>query len=132
MKTHHKSKKEQRKFGMLICFIFLISAFYPLKNGSPPVYSLIGISIIPLFLAVVMPEGLNPFFQLWMKFAYLLGWINTRIILTVVYFSLFCSTGLILKLIGKRPIDTRFNKDSSTYWCQWQGDIPKNSMKNQF
>lgn len=43
-----------------------------------------------------------------MKFAHILGWVNTRIILTLVYFLVFTPVALIFKLIGKDPMNRRF------------------------
>jgi hypothetical protein len=51
-----------------------------------------------------------------MKFARAVGWFNTRLLLTIVYFVLFVFPAIIFKLIRKDMLDRRWNSASSTYW----------------
>lgn len=53
----------------------------------------------------------------WMKFAHALGWVNTRIILTIVYLLVFTPMALIFKVIGKDPMERKFEKVDS-YWVK--------------
>lgn len=50
-----------------------------------------------------------------MKFAHLLGWLNTRIILTLVYLLIFTPAALLFRLLGKDPMNRRFDPVDS-YW----------------
>lgn len=52
-----------------------------------------------------------------MKFAHALGWVNTRIILTVVYLLIFTPVALIFKVIGKDPMERKFEEVNS-YWVK--------------
>lgn len=60
---------------------------------------------------------LKAIYNAWMKFAHALGWINTRIILTLVYLLIFTPIALIFRLIGKDPMDRRFESVDS-YWIK--------------
>lgn len=60
---------------------------------------------------------LKAFYKSWMKFAHALGWVNTRIILTVVYLLIFTPVVLIFRLIGKDPMERKFKKVNS-YWIK--------------
>ena len=52
-----------------------------------------------------------------MKFAAILGHINTRILLTVFYIVGLTPTGFIMKMLGKDPMRRRFkDKSVSSYW----------------
>ncbi len=51
----------------------------------------------------------------WMAFAAALGWVNTRVLLTVVYFTLFALGAIILRLIGKDPL-RRKPREVASYW----------------
>lgn len=53
---------------------------------------------------------------LWMKFAHALGWLNTRILLTIVYVLLFIIPALVLKIIRKDLLSKNFNPSAQTYW----------------
>ncbi len=50
----------------------------------------------------------------WMKFAYALGWVNTRILLTLFYILLGIPA-VILKLMRKDLLDRSFSS-APTYW----------------
>lgn len=58
---------------------------------------------------------LGPFYRVWMGLAQVLGWINTRIVLGLVYFALITPTALVLRLLGKDPLNRCYDKAAKTY-----------------
>ncbi|HEV8537861.1 MAG TPA: SxtJ family membrane protein [Bacteroidota bacterium] len=52
----------------------------------------------------------------WMKFAYAVGWFNTRVLLSLVYFTLIAVPALVLKLMRRDLLDRKWEKSASTYW----------------
>jgi hypothetical protein len=52
-----------------------------------------------------------------MRFAHALGWVNTRIILTLVYLLTFTPLAIIFRLMGKDPMERRFEAVES-YWIK--------------
>jgi hypothetical protein len=44
-----------------------------------------------------------------------LGWINTRVILGVVFYGLFTPVGLLMRLRGKDPMRRNWEPDTDTY-----------------
>jgi hypothetical protein len=50
-----------------------------------------------------------------MIFALALNWINTRIILGLVFFTMFLTISIILKLVRKDPMKRSFDKNISSY-----------------
>lgn len=63
-------------------------------------------------------------YKIWMKFAHALGWVNTRIILTLVYFLIFTPLALFFKLIGKDPMGRQIEAVDS-YWIKREAKIFK-------
>ncbi|HUL44651.1 MAG TPA: SxtJ family membrane protein [Bacteroidota bacterium] len=51
----------------------------------------------------------------WMAFAHALGWLNTRVILTLFYFLVLAIPALIVMLMSKDILRRRMQKDG-TYW----------------
>ncbi len=51
----------------------------------------------------------------WMKFASALGWVNTRLILTLVYLILIGVMAVIIRLLGKDLLGKR-RRMVSSYW----------------
>lgn len=60
---------------------------------------------------------LKKLFNIWMMFAHALGWVNTRIILSLVYFVIITPLSLAFKLLGNDPMNRRFEPVES-YWLE--------------
>jgi len=71
-------------------------------------------------IALVMSLALQPiwlrFFRLWMKFAEVLSWVMTRVILSLCFYLVVTPIGLAMRLFGKRPLDLRFKDGKPSYW----------------
>ncbi len=67
-----------------------------------------------------MFDSIKSFFKLiyryWMKFAHVLGWVNTRVILSVFYLVILTPVGLLLKVFKKDLLEEKINPAESTYW----------------
>jgi hypothetical protein len=66
----------------------------------------------------------------WDKIGYVLGIINTFVLLTLFYFVILTPLGLVMRLFGKDMLKLKRNKHD-TYW---ENTLPKTSsgMENQF
>lgn len=52
----------------------------------------------------------------WMKFAYALGWVNTRILLTLFFFLIITPVAVAMRLLGKDILSQRLDPGAETYW----------------
>ena len=119
-----------RSFGIVFFIVFLIISLYPLLHGENiRVWSLI-ISIIFLILGLFNSKLLNPLNILWFKFGILIGSFMAPIVMGAVFFLVVTPTGLIMKMLGKKLLDNKFDKSKKSYWINC--DKKNNSMKNQF
>jgi hypothetical protein len=102
-------KKTLRNFGLLMggMFALLFGLVFPWISGKPnplwPFYLLGGF----WFLALLIPNFLAPVHWFWMKLGHYLGWINSRIILGILFFFLFTPLAWLLTGLGKNPIGLR-------------------------
>ena len=129
MKKNNIKISTNRSFGIVFFTFFLIIAIYPLlKDQNIRVWSLI-ISILFLILGVLNSSLLSPLNKLWFKFGLLLGSIISPIVMGIIFFLVVTPIGLILKLVGKDPLNLKKNK-LKTYWIVKAE--PKSKMKNQF
>jgi len=105
-----------KKFAILMGVAFLIlTGILFLKHKDS--YFILGIvSAIFFAFAFIRPELLKPLYVAWMKFAFVLGWINTRIILIIVFYLVITPVGLLLKLFGKDILDIKIDKTKESYW----------------
>ncbi len=103
------SKKELREFGFLLGFIFpiLIGWFLPALKGNSFRIWTIWISIPSIIIAFLRPFLLSFPYRAWMKLGHILGWINSRIILGLVFLIVLQPIALIMKIFGHDPLKTK-------------------------
>jgi hypothetical protein len=53
-----------------------------------------------------------------MRFAYLLAWINTRLILCAIFYLVFTPIGLVMRLLKIDPLDRKIDKNKNSYWIK--------------
>ena len=115
--TKELSNKELRNFGLMMAgFISLLfGLFFPWLFERPiPNWPWI-VAAIFVTPALVYPKILKSVYHGWMKFGGVLGWVNTRIILAIVFYFVFAPYSIALKLLGKDPMSRKLNKNSKTY-----------------
>ena len=100
------SKKTLRQFGFLICFTFpvLIGWFLPLLGGHPFRVWTLFISMPAGILGILRPGLLLYPYRAWMKLGHILGWVNSRIILGLVFFIVLQPIALIMRIFGHDPL----------------------------
>ena len=55
-------------------------------------------------------------FRVWMKFAEVLSWVMTRVLLSIFFFLVLTPTGLVMRLFGRAPLDLAWKDGRPTYW----------------
>lgn len=117
---HDMTPDELRQFGLITgaIIILFIGAFLPWwwdKNlwAWQTVTLPLGGSLIAW--ALLHPASMIYFYKPWMKLAEGLGFINTRIILFIVFFLLFFPVGLCLRLFGKDPMQRQLDPEINSY-----------------
>lgn len=120
-----------RSFGLLVGAVFGLIALYPLFKGENLRAWATVISIALIAPAIFFPPLLELPFRFWAVLGHILGWLNTRIILTVLYFAAIVPVSLVLKIFGREPLKLHFDPDLVSY-----REMPEknsdSSLKNQF
>ena len=102
-------KKTLREFGFLIgiAFPFLIGWALPFIGGHSFRIWTLWLGIISLILAVSKPILLLYPYIAWMKLGHILGWLNSRIILGLVFLIVLQPIALIMRIFGHDPLKTK-------------------------
>jgi len=82
-------------------------------------------------MALVWPRSLRQVYRLWMTVGEMLGWLNTRIILGILFYGMFTPLGLIMRMRNKDPMRRTFVPDVDTYRIVRQ-PRPASHMTHQF
>ena len=69
-----------------------------------------------LAAALILPNSLTLLRLGWMKLAAVLGFVNQRILLTLLFAVLITPTAALLRLLGKQPIRLGTDGKASSYW----------------
>ena len=100
------SKKQLRKFSILIGsgFPVLIGWLLPSLIGHEFRIWTLFIGIPSLILGLISPRLLYYPYKGWMKLGYILGWINSRIILGMIFIAIVQPIAIIMKLFNYDPL----------------------------
>ena len=127
------TNKELREFGLLFgaIFVVLFGFFVPwIFDADFPVWPWYVLAVTG-GLAVVYPPSLKPFYHLWMKFGFVMGWLNTRIILGIVFYLVFMPFGLVIRLFGKDLLMQKIDTKAKSYRVI-QNEEQKSSLENPY
>lgn len=126
-------KRELRQFGFTIGVIVavLFGGILPwLFDRAFPLWPWIVAGGL-LAWALLLPKTLSPLYRAWMAIGHVLGWINTRIILGLIFYAMILPIGLIMRMFGRDPMRRRFDKSASSYRIQ-SINQPKEHLERPF
>lgn len=125
IKNIESGRRELRKFGITVGIVLgLLGGLFFWRGRDYYFYFLI-LSEALLLLGLVVPILLKPIHKVWMTLALLLGWLMTRVILSVLFYLVVTLIGLLLRLLGKDVLELKFKRNGDSYW------IPKKEMKSE-
>lgn len=131
--THaQREQKELRTFGLLVGGIFTVIGLWPVVfgDGAPRIWAVsVGLGLV--VLALIVPRSLKRVHRIWMTIGHVLGWINTRILLGVVFYGLLTPMGLLMRVFGWDPLHLSFEPRKSTYRVL-RSPRPASHMTRQF
>ena len=110
--------KGLRKFGITTgaIIVVLFAVFFPwvFDAATMPIWPWVvaGLLWVP---ALFVPNSLQPVYTTWMRIGHAIGWVNTRIILGLLFYLLVLPMGLIMRMFGKDPMARKYDKSVSSY-----------------
>ena len=122
--------RDLRKFGLAVGGVFSgIATWILIKNSGDSwagfVFAMLGAPLV--LFGAAMPRALAVPHRVWMVFARILGWINTRLILGVVFYTAFLFGRLFLLIRRNDPMQRRPDPSRSTYWEDIKEPAPEAS-----
>jgi len=133
IKNIKSGKRELRQFGITIAVVLGLLGSWFLWRERDGGYLLLISAILFLALGLLIPNLLKPLQKLWMTLAVLLGWLMTRVILTILFYLVVTPIGLLAKICGKDFLNRKFNKTAQSYWIPRKATTSdKKNYENQF
>jgi hypothetical protein len=108
-------KRTLRKFGVTMGIALMVTSglFFFREKHTGTLFSLLASGIF-FITGLVSPVLLKPVYIIWMRFAFILGWINTRIILVILFYLVFTPFGLFMRLFRIDLLERK--KKEGSYW----------------
>ena len=61
-----------------------------------------------------------------------MSYIMTRVLLTLVFILAVLPTGLIMRLLGKKPLKLDFDRETKSYWVDVDAEGPCSRPEKQY
>lgn len=124
--------KTLRSFGLLVGGVWGVIGLWPLVfRHEPPRLWALGLMAVLAGLGLVLPRALRHPYRWWMALGHVLGWINTRILLGLVFYLLITPMGFVMRLFGHDPMRRRFDAGATSYRIGREAR-PGTHMRQQF
>jgi hypothetical protein len=129
---HEVTPKQLRSFGLLVGGIFALIGLWPLiwRGEDLRLWAMIATAILVL-PAVVYPMSLKLIYRGWMAIGDVLGRINTRIILSIIFYGVFTPVAMVMRLRGKDPMRRGWDPNLESY-REVREPRPGTHMQRQF
>jgi hypothetical protein len=110
------SDSQARKTALVVAAVLCAIALWNLYQGRMTVVAILGVfAAVLTLIGLVVPVAARAFHHFWMGLAAVLGYVNSRIILSLLYYGVFTPVGLVRRLLGRDPMKRRGPAQSS-YW----------------
>ncbi|MBZ9613385.1 SxtJ family membrane protein [Rheinheimera maricola] len=132
MQVNRNDTAALRRFGwqMAIAWPLLFGLVLPwLFSAAWPLWPWI-VAAAFASLALLLPGGLYWPARGWFVFAHVMGWLNTRLILALLFFVVITPLGWLLRLLGKLDYHAQPQANDS-YWLK-SSNIDADNMKDPF
>lgn len=111
------SLKELRDFGLIMAgmLILMFGLVLPwiFSYSIPywPFVAALGFAVAGL----LKPALLGPVNRVWLKISDVLGWVNTRLVMGVIFFLLIVPIGLVMRIFTKDPLNNKWSDTQKSY-----------------
>ena len=113
------SRAELRRFALTVGGAFVLLALASRWRGHvvpPRVLAAAGVLLV--VPGLIAPMALAPVQRGWMRAATLLGEVNSRIILTVLFYLVIAPVGLVLRHLVRDPLDRSLADGKASNWIR--------------
>lgn len=126
--------KDLRRFGSVLGLIFIILGTINFLKGQILWYPwFFGLAVIIISFVILCPMRIKPIFIIFSKVGHAIGWINTRILLILIYFIFVTPIAFVMKIFGKDLLNRKIDKSATSYWTRRTITKPgKSELEKQF
>ncbi len=112
------TKNQARMTALVVAAVLFVIAFWNFYRSHETVaLTFMVLGGLLALTGILFPKPAKLFHIYWMKFAMLLGYINSRILLTLLFYLVFVPYNLISRMMGRDPLQRR-GKNTESNWTE--------------
>lgn len=123
-----KKEENSKVILVMIAGFLIISAYLEFRTEKQDLSKYIRYTALGVGAASFFPPLERLIVWIWDKIALVLGWINTKIILSVVFFVLLTPFGILSRLFSKSNL--KLKNDSNTTFVERNHTYTKKDLEN--
>ena len=128
-----ENRKELRKFGLILAIILsLIGTINLYKKNITIAVILYCLCLSVLIFAIIKPEYLKPIHRAMLFVSHKIGWVNTRLLLGIIYYLVFTPIGMVMRILGRDLLDRKYDRQKNSYWILIDEEFDKKRCERQF
>ena len=118
-------RKDLKKFGFTVGFILMMIGFFLFVREKDSFIYFLSTGLLFVGLGIITPVVLKPVYKFWMTFAIIIGWVMTRVVLSVLFYLIISTIGIFARLVGKDFLSLK-SKNNDSYWNMRNKDYELN------
>ncbi|HEV2704381.1 MAG TPA: SxtJ family membrane protein [Pyrinomonadaceae bacterium] len=115
-KQRRDERAEARRTALVVACVLLAFALWNLyRERAWAVWVFGGTALLLVCAGLFVPALARLFHRFWMSVAVVLGYVNSRVLLSLMYYGVFTPYGFVSRLVGRDPLNRRADARQS-YW----------------
>jgi len=132
--NHHPPRRQLHQFGILwLMFLGIFGALSWWKSGNHQAALILwSAALLVPILGWIFPHFMRIVFLGLSYAAFPIGFVVSHIILALVYYLVFTSVGILMRIFGYDPMERTFGSEDESYWKSRPKDVEATQYFHQF
>ncbi len=112
------SRKDLRIFAVLLLIFFTIfgGVLYRQTATAGLAIAMFVTAAVVAGVGLIKPTWIRVIYVVWMAVGFPIGFVVSHLLMAGVFYLVVTPIGLIMRLVGRDPMQRAFDRDAKTYW----------------
>lgn len=112
------NNKDLRNFGIILTVIILVIGVRVSLKLAQIHFVYVVAAVVSAVCSFFYPICLRPIYNILIKIAHTVGWINTRLLLILVFYLVTMPIGLFARIVRRDLLGLEIEKKKVSYWVK--------------